>query len=74
MARDCPIKKTKVCSAEITKGQVENEEKAMPEQLFYSVQQMIMHAAKFSDEEQSAFIQGLNKEDDDDQDLGFLEA
>jgi len=35
---------------------------------------MIVHVTKFSDEEQSAFLKGINEDDNDDQDLGFLEA
>jgi hypothetical protein len=35
---------------------------------------MIMHAAKFSEEERDAFIQGLQDDKDATNDLGFLEA
>ncbi len=51
MAWDCPTKKLKVHSAETTKVQVENKEVATPEQLFYSVQEIITHATKFSNKE-----------------------
>ena len=71
MARDCPTKKLKARSAEITKVL---EEVATPEQLLYSVQEMIARATKFSNKEQSAFIQGLCEEDEDEKTLGFPQA
>ncbi len=44
------------------------------EQLFYSVQEMIVHMTKFSDEERSPFIQGLCEEDEDEKAPGFPQA
>jgi len=35
---------------------------------------MIIYTTKFLDDERLAFILGLQKEDKDDKDLGFLEA
>jgi hypothetical protein len=35
---------------------------------------MIAHAAKFSKEERTAFIQGLQEDEEMTDDLGFLEA
>jgi hypothetical protein len=63
-----------VHSAEITDNQVEAQKESAVSELFYSVQEMIAHAAKFLEEEQIAFIQGVCKEDVDNKDLGFLEA
>ena len=73
MAWDCPTK-TKVRSTEITEVQEKNKDKGAQAQPFYSVQDMITHATKFLDDERLAFILGLQKEDKDDEDLGFLEA
>jgi hypothetical protein len=74
ITRECPTKKTKVHSAEITDNQVEAEKESAVLELFYSVQEMIACAAKFLKEEQIAFIQGVCKEDVNNKDLGFLEA
>ncbi len=74
MVWDCPTKKTKVRSAEITEVQEENKDKGAQAQSSYSVQDMIMHTTKFSDDKRLAFILGLQKEDKDDEDPGFLEA
>ena len=59
MARDCPTKKTKVRSAEITKIKEGDKEEGAQAQSSYSVQDMVARAMKFSDEERLAFILGL---------------
>jgi hypothetical protein len=74
IAWECPTKKTKVCSAEITDDQTKPNKENAATQLFYLVQEMIVHAAKVLDEERLAFIQGVCKEEVNDKDLGFLEA
>ncbi len=74
MAWDCPTKKTKVWSTEITEVQEEDKNEGAQAQSSYSVQDMIIYTTKFLDDERLAFILGLQKEDKDDKDLGFLEA
>ncbi len=59
MAWDCSTKKTKVWSAEITKVQEEDKKKDAQAQSSYSVQDMIVYATNFSDEERLVFILGL---------------
>jgi hypothetical protein len=71
---ECPSKKTKVCSAEITDNQVETKKEGAASELFHSVQEMIVCVAKFSEEEQIAFIQGVCEEDVNNKDPGFLKA
>ena len=51
MAWDCPTKKTKVCSAEITEIKEGDKKEGAQAQLSYSVQDMVTRATKFSDEE-----------------------
>jgi hypothetical protein len=70
---NCPMKKTQVCSMEITNNQVKNQEQSSDEQLLYSVQEMITCTTKFMDKEKHIFIQGMCEEVDD-HNLGFLEA
>jgi len=55
MARDCPSKKSKACSANLE----DNKQKVMKELTTWSVKDMIARAAKFLEEERDAFIQGL---------------
>jgi hypothetical protein len=71
LTRNCSTKKTKAHSAKVE----EEQQKIVEELTTWSVNDMIAHATKFSDEERSAFIQGLqeDKEKPTD-DLGFLEA
>jgi hypothetical protein len=46
----------KVHSTEITDNQIETEKESAASELFYSVQEMIVCIAKFSEEERIAFI------------------
>jgi hypothetical protein len=74
IVRNCPTKKTQVCSPEITDDQLENQEQAAEQQSPFSVQDLIVCATKFTDEEKHIFIQGMCKDEIDNRDLGFLEA
>jgi hypothetical protein len=75
MARDCPSKKSKARGTELTdlnKQDIINDLASRPP---WSVTDMIACAAKFLEEERTAFIQGLQDDDEDmTNDLGFLEA
>jgi len=71
IARNCPTKKTKACSAKVE----EDQQKIIEELTAWSVNDMIVHATKFSDKERSTFIQGLQEDDEEaTEDPGFLEA
>ena len=71
IARNCPTKKTKARSAKVE----EDQQKIVEELTTWLVNDMIMRATKFSDEERSAFIQGLQEgEEEATNDPGFLEA
>jgi len=71
IARNCPTKKTKACSAKVE----EDQQKIAEELTTWSVNDMIARATKFSDEERSAFIQGLQEDEEETtKDPNFLEA
>jgi hypothetical protein len=71
IARNCPTKKTKARSAKIEEDQQEITE----ELTAWSVNDMITRATQFSNEESSAFIQGLQEDEEGlTDDPGFLEA
>jgi hypothetical protein len=71
IARNCPTKKTKAHSAKVE----EDQQKIVEELTTWSVNNMIARATKFLDEERSAFIQGLQEDEEEARDdLGFLEA
>jgi hypothetical protein len=70
MACDCPSKKTKAHSANVE----EAKQKIVEELTTWSVKDSITCAAKFSEEERTAFIQGLQDDEEMTDDPGFLEA
>ena len=70
MAHNCPSKKTKACGTNIK----EAKQKIVEELTTWSVKDSITCAAKFSEEERTAFIQGLQEDEETTDDLGFLEA
>jgi hypothetical protein len=70
MACDCPSKKTKACSANVK----EAKQKIINKLTAWLVKDMIAHTAKFSKEERTAFIQGLQDDEEITDDPGFLEA
>ena len=73
MARNCPSKKPKARSTELMSKQEIKDDLA--ERSSWSVTDMIARAAKFSEEERTAFIQGLQEDDEETtDDPGFLEA
>jgi hypothetical protein len=73
MARNCPSKKPKARSTELMSKQEIKDDLA--ERPSWSVTDMIARAAKFSEEERTAFIQGLQEDDEETtDDPGFLEA
>jgi hypothetical protein len=75
MARDCPSKKPKVRSAELTDLSKQCIIDDLANQPPWSVKDMIARTAKFSEEERTAFIQGLQDDDEETtDDPGFLEA
>jgi len=63
MARDCPSKKPKACGAELTDLSKQDIIDSLAEQLSWSVTDMITHTTKFSEEERTAFIQGLQEDE-----------
>jgi hypothetical protein len=75
MARDCPSKKSKARGAELTDLSKQEIKDSLAERSSWSVTDMIARAAKFSEEERTAFIQGLQDDDEETtNDPGFLEA
>ena len=74
MARDCPSKKPKVRSAELTDLSKQDIIDDLANRPPWSVTDMIVRATKFSEEERTTFIQGLQDDEDTTDDLGFLEA
>jgi hypothetical protein len=71
ISRNCPTKKTKARSAKVE----EDQQNIVEELAIWSVNDMIVCATNFSDEERSAFIQGLQEDEEEaTEDLGFLEA
>jgi hypothetical protein len=74
IARECPSKKVKARSAELTDLSKQEITDDLTDRSTWSVTEMIARAAKFSEEEKMAFIQGVCEEEVDDKDPGFLEA
>jgi hypothetical protein len=74
MARDCPSKRSKARSTELTDLSKQDIIDSLAERPSWSVTDMIAHAAKFSEEERTAFIQGLQEDEETTDDPGFLEA
>jgi len=75
MARNCPSKKPKARGAELMDMSKQEIKDSLTERSPWSVTDMIVRAAKFSEEERTAFIQGLQEDDEETtDDLGFLEA
>jgi hypothetical protein len=70
MARNCPSKKTKARGTNVE----EAKQKIVKELTTWSVKDMIAHTTKFSDEERTTFIQGLQDDEETTDDPGFLEA
>jgi hypothetical protein len=70
MAWDCPSKKTKAHGAKTE----EEKQKIVKELTAWSVKDMITCTAKFSEEERTTFIQGLQDDEEAIDDPGFLEA
>jgi hypothetical protein len=67
----CPTKKTKARGTKVE----EDQQKISEELTTWSVNNMITRATKFSDEERSAFIQGLQEDEEETtEDPNFLEA
>ena len=56
MARDCPSKKSKACGAELTDMSKQDIIDDLASWSAWSVMDMIVRAAKFSEEERTAFI------------------
>jgi hypothetical protein len=75
MARNCPSKKPKARSTELMDMSKQEIRDSLAERSSWSVTDMIAHAAKFSEEERTTFMQGLQEDDEEmTDDLGFLEA
>jgi hypothetical protein len=74
MARDCPSKKSKAHGAELTDLSKQEIIDSLAERPSWSVTDMIARAAKFSEEERTTFIQGLQEDEEMTDDLGVLEA
>ena len=74
MARDCPSKKSKAHGAELMDMSKQDIIDDLASQSNWSVTDMIARAAKFSEEERTAFIQGLQEDEETTDDPGFLEA
>jgi len=74
MARDYPSKKPKAHSVELMDMSKQDIIDDLANWPAWSVTDMIVRAAKFSEEERTAFIQGLQEDEERTDDLGFLEA
>jgi hypothetical protein len=74
MARDCPSKKSKARGTELTDLSKQDIIDDLANRPPWSVTDMIVRATKFSEEERTAFIQGLQDDEDTTDDPGFLEA
>jgi len=74
LARNCPDRKPRVRSAEVSEEVEETSKKGAPPTPAWRMQDMIARAMKFTDEEREAFIQGLQEEEEETEDPGFLEA
>ena len=75
MARDCPSKKSKARGAELTDMSKQDIIDDLANRSAWSVTDIIACATKFSEEERTAFIQGLQEDEEETtDDLGFLEA
>jgi hypothetical protein len=73
MARNCPSKKPKAHGAElISKQEIKD---SLAERSSWSVTDIITRTAKFSEEERTTFIRGLQEDDEETtDDPGFIEA
>jgi hypothetical protein len=74
MARDCPSKKSKARSAELIDMSKQDIIDDLANRPAWSVTDMIVRTTTFSEEERTAFIQGLQKDEETTDDPGFLEA
>jgi len=74
MARDCPSKKSKAHGAELTDLSKQDVINDLADRPPWSITDMIARATKFSEEERTAFIQGLQDDEDTTDNPGFLEA
>jgi len=75
MARDCPSKKSKARGAELTDMSKQDTIDDLANWSSWSVTDMIARATKFSEEERTTFIQGLQEDEEEmTNDPGFLEA
>ena len=73
ISRNCPTRKLNARSAEIEEAEEDTNGKGAQPEAPWLMKDMIARAAKFSDEERLAFIQGL-QDDKETEDPGFLEA
>ena len=75
MVQDCPSKKSKAHGAKLTEGSKQDIIDDLANWPPWPVKDMIACAAKFSEEERTTFIQGLQDNNEETTDnLGFLEA
>jgi len=74
MARNCPSKKPKARGAELMDMSKQEIKDSLAERSSWSVTDMIACATKFSEEERTTFIQGLQEDEETTDDPGFLEA
>ena len=74
MVQDCPFKKSKARGMELTDMSKQNIIDDLASRASWSVTDMIARAAKFSKEERTTFIQGLQDDEEMTDDPGFLEA
>ena len=74
LARNCPDRKPRARSAETSEEVEETSKKGAPPTPAWRMQDMIARAMKFTDEEREAFIQGLQEDEEETEDPGFLEA
>ena len=72
--QNCPDRKPHAHSVETSDEVEETSKKGAPPTPAWCMQDMIAHAMKFTDEEREAFIQGLQEDEEETEDLGFLEA
>jgi hypothetical protein len=75
MAQDCPSKKSKAHGVKLTEGSKQDIINDLASRPPWSVKDMIAYTTKFSEEERTAFIQGLQDDDEETtDDPGFLVA
>ena len=74
MARNCPSKKPKAHSVELMDMSKQEIKDSLAERSSWSVTDMIVCTTTFSEEERTAFIRGLQKDEEMTDDPGFLEA